>query len=196
MKLERWLTLMGSAEPADRIEAADMLPEADISPEVVGALLAALQDEDALVRACAADTVGDIDAELVRTKILERIGVEDDDLARAYLLSSLGAMEHPEDMGILVGNLKASNSSVIRLHAAHGLAMSCVRQAVRIMIDSSNSLDWKEQTKAFSVMAVVADVLDEALLDIRKAAEDHRAAAESGVISGVARSKIERLLKK
>lgn len=131
MKLEQWLALMRSAEPADRVEAADMLPEADISSEVVDMLLAALRDEDALVRTCAADTVGDIDAELVRTTILERIEEEKDDLARAHLLSSLGAMEHPEDMGLLVDNLKTSISPVIRLHAAYGLVMSSVRQAVK-----------------------------------------------------------------
>lgn len=196
MKLEQWLAQMKSADSSDRVDAADMLPEADISPEIVDALLAALEDGDALVRACAADTVGDLDAELVRTKILERIGVEKDDLARAYLLSSLGAMEHVEDIGLLVDHLKTSNVPIVRLQATHGLVMLSVRWAVKAMVNSADSSDRDEQTKAFSVMAVVADVFDEALDDIIKSAEDHRGAAESGAISGLARSGIADILKR
>lgn len=64
------------------------------------------------------------------------------------------------------------------------------------MINSADSSDWKEQTKAFGVMAIVADVFDEALEDIRKTAEHHREAAESGAISGTARTRIAEILKR
>src|SRR4051794_27121228 len=97
MNLDRWLVLMRSPEPADRVEAADTLPDSGASPEVTNLLMTALSDADPLVRTCAADTIGHIRTEDVRQRIRQCLVTENDSLAKAHLLSSLGAMENGED---------------------------------------------------------------------------------------------------
>lgn len=196
MKPGRWFALIKSTEPADRAEAADMLPEGKTSRQVVDALLVALDDEDALVRTCAADTIGEIDDERVRTSILERMGVETDDLVRAHLLSSLAAMNHPEDLAVLVTELNASKSSLVRLHAAYGLILSSLKQAMQVIVGSCDASDLKEQTKAFSAMVVVTDVLSDTLQDIKKIAEDHHEAVKSETMTRVARDHVTSILKR
>jgi HEAT repeat protein len=112
MKLERWLSLINSPEPTDRAEAADALPDSGTNPEVVSHLLTALSDSDPVVRACAADTLGDVKSQVVRQGILERLAIESDSLAKAHLLSSLGAMENGEDLALLTSELTSDEFQV------------------------------------------------------------------------------------
>jgi HEAT repeat protein len=185
---------MSSLESADRVEAADTLPDSGVSPEVVELLMMALSDTDPLVRACAADTIGQIRTEDVRQRIQQCLVVESDSLAKAYLLSSLGAMENAEDLPVLSSAL-SSSEPLIRFHAAYGLLVSCTAQAVGVIVAGCDDGHWKDRTAAFSALDVATSLFQEMIATAKETAERHRKAAEAGEISAIALEGINSIAK-
>lgn len=193
MDFDRWKTLITSAESADRSEAADLLPEAGPMNEVKELLFRALNDDDALVRTCAADTVGEIRSDDVRSRILQRLEIEHDDLTRSKLLSSLGAMECIRDIPLLTSEIETADSPGVRVHAAYGLLLSCAEHALSVIQTECDIADWKRRTAAFSALANCVDILRDGISQAKEAAVRCRSTS-GGKTSGMAEEAIERIL--
>lgn len=195
MDFDRWKALITSAESADRVEAADILPDSGPTREIKELLLGALADDYALVRTCAADTVGEIRSDDVRSRILQRLETERDDLTRSKLLSSLGAMENIRDIPLLASELEIAGSPVLRVHAAYGLLLSCTEHALRALLTECEDVDWRRRTTAFSALANTVDLLGDAISQAKEAAERHKESAGDGKESGISQAAIERIVK-
>ena len=123
LTFKKWKRLITSAESADRSEAADRLPiGARNRDEAARILIGCLNDPCALVRTCAADTLGMLPTADVRAALRASLDREQDELTKAYILSSLGAVGTFDDVGRLVEALATETHPNIRIHAALGLA--------------------------------------------------------------------------
>lgn len=178
MDIDRWRKLIDSPEASDRSEAADVLPDGDITPDIVAQLLKVLADEDALARTCAADTLGDLPSESVRAALRARLEIEDDSLTRAYLLSSLGSMGNPEDAHLLNAALRPASDPMIRTHAAYGLLLSTMPPALQAIIDVCQGSDDKARSKAFGQLSQVTELFrawTEAVATVATERQNHAA---------------------
>ena len=125
MKYETWIKLLESEESADRVEAADHLP--DVEPrKIIPHLITCLHDEEPLVRTCAADSLGSFRTHDVRQALIEFISTESDQLALAYGLDSLGAIGTFEDIPLLLSHLVTNATPLTRINTMTGLLL-CVQ---------------------------------------------------------------------
>lgn len=150
MNFEEWKKLLSSSEPGERSDAAEVLPDDGERREVAGLLLEALHDEDYLVRACAAETLGQIDLDEVRSALRSVLETEANALASGYIASSLGEIGELSDLKLLVD--KSSSDAVscwVKLHCAQGIAAIAVDHAAESMIEVVSGPDWKLRSHAF-----------------------------------------------
>lgn len=137
MDLNEWNRLISSKVASDRSHAADDIPD-DISDDkldgVVLRLLKCLEDPDALVRTCAADTLGMFPETRVRNRLRRSLKAETDPMAKSYIISSLGAVGDIADLTTLIEILKATRSKQMRQHTALGLFFCMQRLVLEKML--------------------------------------------------------------
>lgn len=155
MKFDEWKRLIASADPSDRYDAADEIPEGASPEQLAPYLIACLQDESELVRAAAADTLGCFETNEVRLALQQAISKETDMLARAYLISSLGAVANIEDLATFQRTLSMETDQNVRVHSAEALAFCSTRIA---MAEFSKGI-----TSMGTVKTASANLLDEYL---------------------------------
>ena len=134
LSFTEWKRLITSSESDDRSHAADQMPKGGPQKEIVRLLVECLNDEDALVRTCAADTLGMYPTEEARVALRAAIDREEDELAKAYALSSLGAVGTLQDIGRLVEALRTETDPRVRIDAALGLAFCALSESVEQLL--------------------------------------------------------------
>ena len=163
MDFEEWKRLITSREPADRSDAADVIPDQAKPEEVVPYLITALQDPVELVRTCAADTLGSYHGDDVAKALRAALQKENDPLTKAYVLSSLGTVGELNDLPRFVEALQNETHPQIQVHAALGLAFCATSNAIKqflIGIEASGA-----------VKTAAANTFGEYLEDLREHAD-------------------------
>jgi hypothetical protein len=123
MKFEDWKNLMLSSDVSDRTDAADELPDDGDDEDVVALLNHALQDDDELVRTCAAGSLGNCCTKSARHALRAAIPSESDEIALGYMLGSLGMIGEEEDFETLVRRFTdQSLPRRVRINSAEGIA--------------------------------------------------------------------------
>ena len=165
MNFERWKTLMESPETLDRVDAADVLPDGDITAEVKTMLLNALNDQEELVRACASGTLGSIDDDEVRQALRAALREEVDNVAKGFIASSLGAIGHLEDITLLVEESARTDvtGSYVRLHCAQAIVTLALRHSMAEIVSGSNSENPELRGVALARLVTVVELLSQNL---------------------------------
>ncbi len=158
MKFEEWKNLILSSDRSDRTDAADELPDDGDDEEVVVLLNQALQDDDELVRTCAAGSLGNCHTESARRALRAAIPGELDEIALGYMLGSLGMIGGPEDFESLVAKFTDQSSSRrVRLDSAEGIAHLALNAVLPfITSEYENSHDEQDVVGLPAVERIVA----------------------------------------
>lgn len=156
MNLENWKTLITSTIAGDRAHAADELPKMskESEAEVIEMLLECLNDQDALVRTCAADSLGFFQTAKVHDALQKSVLTEIDELARAFALSSLGEQGKIEDVTTILDILKENHDPQVQIHGMCGL-FNCVQ-----LHTSNNLLDFLNNEDDRVRISAVNSLLD------------------------------------
>lgn len=165
MKLDRWKKLISSDNPANRSHAADILPDGKKFGEVTTLLIKALHDEDALVRTCAADTLGLINSNRVRIALRTAYARETDDLVRNYIADSLGFVGTLSDLRMLVDEaLSLKGSRTASLGRADAIAALALNHSATEIIRACRVRSWKRRAGGFArlkyLVALLIDKID------------------------------------
>lgn len=132
MKFNEWKRLITSKEAYERSVAADEIPERTSPKRAIPYLIACLNDEDEMVRTCAADTLGFYREPAAREALRQALKVETDELTRAYLLSALGSIGTLEDLPLIARHVTGKANSLVEVHAAMGLTLLAQRKWIEV----------------------------------------------------------------
>jgi HEAT repeat protein len=160
MTFDEWRSLISSPDAADRSHAANNLPDGEITPDVFLLLSRALEDEDALVRTCAVDSLGVINNEQARTALRTAFATETDSLTRSYIVDSLGFIGELRDLKLLVDNvLKEETDQRVSLTSAEAIAALALNYAEKTIADQCSVEDWKQRASAFARLKHFVELL-------------------------------------
>lgn len=177
MDFASWKNMLSSSETLERSDAADSLPDDGEFTEIVQLLIGALHDADDLVRASAAETLGCLDSDDVRSALREALRTETDELPRGYVASSLGAMGHLPDLKLLVDEARSSDITAWRkLHCAQGIAILSLDYAIRTIVDIIKDPKLDLGGPAFGHLDIILDALTSGkttILDIAEQTQGH-----------------------
>jgi hypothetical protein len=121
------------------MEAANS-PPADVAPlKTVPLLIRALNDEDELVRTCAADSLGEFLCDEARHALRARVRKERNALARGYALKSLGRIGALGDLAYICTELSSDSTEEGRNFGAHGLFLGVRRVAIEVLLPILNA---------------------------------------------------------
>lgn len=98
MNYVEWLKHMNSTLSSDRSHAADEIPDDGDIIEINSLLINALDDEDDLVRTCAADSLAAIPSESTRAALRASLKSEQNELVLSYVVHSLGTVGDASDI--------------------------------------------------------------------------------------------------
>ena len=130
---DEWKRLLKSAASHDRAHAADIIPKGP-RDEIVRMLIECLRDADALVRACAADSLGSLPTNEAVVALRNAAESEKDQLAKSYVYSSLGVIGSGQDVVRLATALDTEDSPQILVGAALGLLLCSQRIGIENLI--------------------------------------------------------------
>jgi hypothetical protein len=98
MNYAEWLKLMNSNLSTDRSHTADEIPDDGDIIEITKLLLKALNDEDLLVRTCAADSLSAIPSESTRVGLRAALVSESNELVLSFIIHSVGSVGDASDL--------------------------------------------------------------------------------------------------
>lgn len=133
-ELEAWRRAMRSREPTRRTDAANAPPPGAPAEKVVPLLLRALDDQDELVRTCAADSLEQFPCDDVCRALRVRAGRERDPLARGYMLYSLGRIGTLKDLAFVCTALTKNRTIEDQSFGVHGLFLGIRRIAIEALL--------------------------------------------------------------
>ena len=157
-----WKRHILSAESSERSYAADQLPTDAGARAVMPHLLRCLDDVDAFVRTCAADTLRHFPRPAIRQRLAEKVDVETDELTICYLLSSLGEIGGLAEVPILLRHAQPNVSRSVRLSAAYGLQCCAENIAKTQFISALNS---SYDTRRASAANLISNAIDKRYAD-------------------------------
>lgn len=183
MNFIEWKAFLLSADHTDRSHAADELPDDGSDEEVESLLIDALQDEDALVRACAADSLKAFDTETSRNSVRLRLDVENDPVAKGFAVSTLGSIGNFSDLARISRLFEDSRSDQrVREHCASAAIELVLRTCLDHLIERSDVAGTGSEESLQGAVNLLADTAEQIKDGINRIADWSQHHSSSGAL--------------
>ncbi|EIJ41323.1 hypothetical protein BegalDRAFT_0403 [Beggiatoa alba B18LD] len=141
MTFDEWLLLAKSKESFERSLCLDEIPQ-DVSHEqIVPVLLALLEDEDELVRTCAAEELAiysEHREELIKDALKKMLEKESSVLAQSYAIISFCELADENDLSFIIHFFQNAGEAYLKINVATGLFLV----AQKILIKHFDNAIW------------------------------------------------------
>jgi HEAT repeat protein len=153
----------------DRLVAVARGPDADRRAHAIGALVDALDDNDGLVRAEAADALGPLGDRQVGTRLARLLGSDPDAMVRAAAAESLGDLADPTHLPTVVRAVRADPDEAVRAYAAATLGLLHADDDLLRELHHQEPLRWVRGELTFARLRRGTVTIREALAPLRAA---------------------------